>query len=343
MSSRYCETCNSLVVASETRCLVCGWEFPEIGDSDSRNSPEIWRRRDANADVWWGIALCAVFGGIIVGMIIYAQIMGFYFLLWGPLIYGLYRILKGILWASYPLKILAVLVIGILTVTTYSYIGADVGDKINIFSKSPTEKAMQANDEGVLLAKEGKYAEALIKFNLAIYIKPQSDFLSNRGINFYNLGQFQLALNDLDDVLKLDPNDYRSHAARGIVYQALDNHKSAIKDFNNSLNLKKDGIVFFTRSESYLVLQEYTKALSDVNEAIKLDPENPEYLGGRALLHFYFNDFVRALDDFNKTLQIDPNNARAYRGRSWIHENNGEFNLAQIDQRRACELDPKWC
>ena len=97
MSSRYCQDCGTFLIATADRCSLCGREYPPTDDDTSRNSEKIRRQRDANNDVWWGIAICIVFGGIALGTFIYAEPGSSFYILWGPILYGVYRILKGVL------------------------------------------------------------------------------------------------------------------------------------------------------------------------------------------------------------------------------------------------------
>ena len=51
------------------------------------------------------------------------------------------------------------------------------------------------------------------------------------------MGEFELAIQDLDEALRLDPRDAEVFANRGAAYVGLGQVERAIEDFNNVVSI----------------------------------------------------------------------------------------------------------
>merc|ERR1712060_468718 len=106
------------------------------------------------------------------------------------------------------------------------------------------ELAEEARLEGNELFKEGKYVEAIKKYEEAMKRNPKAHVpYSNRAACYQKLMEWQLALKDADKCVEMEP--------------------TFIKGWS-----RKAGIHFY--------LKEYHKALDAYNTILKLEPENEE-------------------------------------------------------------------
>ncbi|EDX72283.1 tetratricopeptide repeat domain protein [Coleofasciculus chthonoplastes PCC 7420] len=106
-------------------------------------------------------------------------------------------------------------------------------------------------------------------------------------------GNYQEAIADLTQALRLSPNNPEAYYRRGNAYVELENYQAAIEDLNQVLRLNPDNAVaYFSRGYSRDELGDYQGAIADYNQAIKL---NPEYADA------YYD---QALEDFRKAAEI---------------------------------------
>jgi tetratricopeptide (TPR) repeat protein len=61
----------------------------------------------------------------------------------------------------------------------------------------------------------------------------------------------------------------------------------------------------------YYYKNDYDRAISDFNEAIRLDPNFAMAYYNRGNAYFFKEDYKRAIADWESTLLIDPNNSNA--------------------------------
>ena len=84
------------------------------------------------------------------------------------------------------------------------------------------------------------------------------------------------------------------------------------------------------------------RALSDCNEAIRLDPAYAAAYINRGNVYLNKADFERAFVDFNEAVRIDPKNAWAHTARGDFYKNKGDFEHAMADFSEAIRLDSNY-
>lgn len=84
------------------------------------------------------------------------------------------------------------------------------------------------------------------------------------------------------------------------------------------------------------------RALTDCNEAIRVNPNTAGAYLNRGNVYLSKSDPDHALADFNEALRLDPKNAWAYTERGNLYRNNGDIDHAMADLNQAITLDPNY-
>jgi tetratricopeptide (TPR) repeat protein len=93
------------------------------------------------------------------------------------------------------------------------------------------------------------------------------------------------------------------YGLRGRAYYLIGNNKLAISDFSNAIKLlpkyRENGLIYALRAQANFEDQtnwtdsplsnNFLRFLSDINEAIELNPNDPEYYSYRAKLNLYYS------------------------------------------------------
>ena len=106
-----------------------------------------------------------------------------------------------------------------------------------------------------------------------------------QGIDSYEAGQYERAIEAFDESIRIDPNYAWAYSNRGSAYVELGiarfdtgQFKQAIKDYDEAIHINPNEVdYYFNRGNAYYGVQQYGRALEDFDEAIRLDPNNSNY------------------------------------------------------------------
>jgi len=94
-----------------------------------------------------------------------------------------------------------------------------------------------------------------------------------RAVAYMHLGRVQFALDDINDAIKLKPEDADNFYLRGFAYRALGQHERSIEDSSRAIGMdSKFAAAYANRAFSHKALGNDRQARSDAQRAKALDP-----------------------------------------------------------------------
>lgn len=163
----------------------------------------------------------------------------------------------------------------------------------------------------------------------------------NRGNAYKDKGQFDRAIQDYDEAIRLDPEYANSFNNRGYAYNAKRQHDRAIMDFNEAIRLNPKLVnAFIDRGYSYGSNGQYERAIQDFDEAIRLDPKNKTAFNNRGYVYAAKGQYRRAIQDYDEAIKLDPKLAIAFLNRGHASFYGLRFASAVTDLERYNEVDP---
>lgn len=139
-----------------------------------------------------------------------------------------------------------------------------------------------------------------------------------------------------------EPRSATWRYARAIAWAHKGELRIAIADYTYLLDLQPQPAYYHMRGICHQNLEQYDKAISDFNEAIRLNPRSPRYYNSRAMTFYHQGQFDRAVADTNEAVRRNPHFASAFTNRGRAQEAKGDYRRAAEDYRHAIELDPKY-
>ncbi len=118
-----------------------------------------------------------------------------------------------------------------------------------------------------------------------------------------------------------------AYGNRGYAYAALGEHRRAIEDYDQVLRLDPGlAIAYNSRGIAYNNLGEYARAIENYDQALLLDPRSAEAYYNRGNAYANLGDAARAIEDYDQALRLDPGLADAYNNRA-----NARCHLGQVE------------
>ena len=148
------------------------------------------------------------------------------------------------------------------------------------------------------------------------------------------LNDNDLALNDYNDALSLEPGDAQILMQRAGLFQRMTDYQRALADVTAAIRQQPQGYYYYYfRAQIYDEnLHDYLHAIADMNTAVDLSGANATVLNGRCWVRARAG---RALDlalaDCERSLQVRPNNPDVLDSRALVHLRLGEFQQAYDD------------
>jgi len=237
--------------------------------------------------------------------------------------------------------------------------------RLDIRSDSTTRRIVEAIGRQHTTTKVAKYG-------VSADVTPQTagTFL-DRGIMFASRGEFEMAVMDFDEAIKINPNMSAAYALRGRALFAsvskiisigenfsgvssFSNHEKAtveqrrileqaVADFTQAIRLDPNNANFYIeRGSTYSGMGDFDRTIADYTQAIRLNPNNATAYSNRGLTYSEIGDLDRAITDFNEAIRLDPNYDSAYDGRGGVYLFKREYDKAIADYSRVIQLNPNF-
>ncbi len=128
---------------------------------------------------------------------------------------------------------------------------------------------------------------------------------TNRGLAYKRKGQWDRAIADYSEAIRLKPDDAQVFNNRGNAYYFKGQLDRAIKDYDDAIRLKPDlAVVFSNRGNVYRMKGRFDRAIADYGEAIRLKPDNAQVFADRGLAYEKKGDRSQAMRDFKKAYAL---------------------------------------
>jgi len=178
--------------------------------------------------------------------------------------------------------------------------------------------------------------------------------------------QYDAALADYGEALRLDPTRAEIYVRRGQVWLAKREPDRAIADFTEALrrdigdrsyysgvgmtlrdqrrqrdSTEHDAAAYLGRGQGHLLKGDSAGAMADFDAAIRTQPGNPLLFAQRARTREERADLDGAIADYSEALRLRPKDAGLYARRGAAWKAKGENDKALADFEAALAINPK--
>ena len=170
----------------------------------------------------------------------------------------------------------------------------------SVFTELDAE-AMEHYKRGYTYGIKQEFDRAIKEFNDVIKLKPNFGMAYLiRGQIYLKKGEYDKAIENYSKVIELNPNDYMAYNDRGLAYKEKGEHDKAIQDFNKTIDLnpKIAWLVYRNMGLVYVKKEEFDKAIGYFTKAIEIKTDYAEAYYNRGATYAKRNDFSNCANDF---------------------------------------------
>jgi tetratricopeptide (TPR) repeat protein len=219
--------------------------------------------------------------------------------------------------------------------------------------------AQQSDERRQCFAREGVAPQQKLE-SCTLLIESDGQTSQTRVAAFNSRGNVHLgrrnydrAIDDYNEAIRLDPKYAIGFNNRGLAYQRKGEIDRAIEDYDEAVRLNPAyALAFANRATARQIKGRFDLAIADSDKAIELNGRLAAGFFARAAAYrdkaqwdfdAYLADGVyedRAIADYDEGLRLEPNNAVAFRNRGFLNMKRRRYDRAIQDFDEAIRLDP---
>lgn len=196
----------------------------------------------------------------------------------------------------------------------FYYTQARYEDAARMFSRvvalAPDNERGYSNLGGVYLTM-GRYADAVPAFQHSVSIRPTADAYSNLATAQFYSQRFTEAARTYEQAVKLNPIDYEMWGNLADAYywspgeepKAAPTYRKAIALAESALRVNsRDGVIMCNLATYYAMVREKAQAMNFLQHALKLSPDDPDFLFKAAEINTQFGATEAALNSLTRAV-----------------------------------------
>ncbi len=194
------------------------------------------------------------------------------------------------------------------------------------------------------------YDMARKDYTRKIHLNPRSgNAFCNRGFAYGALGNYDKAIHDFDRAIRMEPENWHAYIYRGNCHGEKGDYMQALRDGIKAGRLAAGPHQDYPhnlKGKALLMLGQPDNATREFNEAIKLNPTDPENYCLRGLATAYKGNYEQALRDCNTGIQKGNGDSQLFelyviRGEVYYHFKKYPEALADFEEYVKKETDAK--
>ncbi|HEV3443522.1 MAG TPA: tetratricopeptide repeat protein [Gemmataceae bacterium] len=202
---------------------------------------------------------------------------------------------------------------------------------------------------GKAAADAGNHDRALADYTEAIHLDPKRwPYYFFRGDSYGALKQCDNAIADYTEVIRLNPDFVGAYVRRSGAHGMKKEYNLAIVDCNRAIEIAdRQGpgravertLALNRRAETYAAARDFTRAIADYSELIRLNPQDADRYSNRGACYGFKGDFESGIADFSEAIRLNPKSSLFYKSRALAYFRKAEYDLAIADCTRAVQID----
>ena len=163
----------------------------------------------------------------------------------------------------------------------------------------------------------------------------------NKLVNHYNANNFEYVIQQINLLLKNQPNNHFILNLLGLCYQKQGNHNVAKKIFLKVIELDNNSLTAMNNlANVFKDLNEIKNAEELYKKILKVNPNYINSINNYASLNFKLNKYDEAINLYKKAAKIDNNSTIVHYNMGLVYQSLGKFKEAEFHYREVLRIDP---
>ncbi len=196
---------------------------------------------------------------------------------------------------------------------------------------------------GVARQNLGRNEGAIEDYKHALKLLPRNrQLMFNMALAQQDVNNLHEADSTFNELLKFYPGFDSGYLGRARLRLEQSDTVNAIADIDKALSINKNAINAYIMRADIAINRgdSLERAVSDMDEAIRLQPHMAGLYVNRAYLRYRLDDFFGAMADYDYAIELDPINETAIFNRSLLEMETAANDKALVDLDRIITLNP---
>jgi tetratricopeptide (TPR) repeat protein len=188
-----------------------------------------------------------------------------------------------------------------------------------------------------------KFDDAIVDYRRSLEDYPDDkDLMLNMAMCNLAMKHYQEADSCLRWVAERDSTNERVYLAMAQMHLEQNDTIGSLDYLSRAIELNNSNVqAYLMRCEIYFsVLNDFKKATADMDEVIRLEPNNVSYYINRSIMRYKINDYRGTMADLDYAIALEPDNLTARYNRALLRTEVGANNKAIEDYNFVLSHDP---
>lgn len=165
--------------------------------------------------------------------------------------------------------------------------------------------------------------------------RKEAESLVEQAEKAFNQRNYRTAVDNYAKSLTLVPTNAYAHFWKGVAHHYLNEEDQALAEFDTAMKQghKKPLEIYLVRWQIYYAKKNFDAALADVQQGLRLDPQNGDFLRALGDINMAKGSYKDALGAYQKVSQKAPNNGDLYydiaRAMNGLGDAGGQLSAAE--------------
>ncbi len=195
---------------------------------------------------------------------------------------------------------------------------------------------------GLIRFEQEEYEKALSDMNESIRLNQQNPVaFNNRGIILNAMGRFPEAMVNLDHAIKLKKDYADAFENRGLVNASMGQYPKAVEDYDQAIELRETNPwSYINRGSAQNNMGKFKEAKADFLQALRINKKICDAYVGLSVSCLGETDVEKALKFAELAVKRNPRNGLAFNQRGWTNHEAGNMDEALHDFGQAIRFEP---